>query len=92
VGLGFVAGFSQDNSFRPQLAVTIEQLVSLVLESFQGTQGANVTFPSNVFIRPYSDLPISHWRIEKVLFLRDSKIVSGDKNVTFKPTQPVTRA
>ncbi|WP_333308096.1 MULTISPECIES: S-layer homology domain-containing protein [unclassified Microcoleus] len=35
VDLGFVAGFSQDNTFRPQLAVTREQLVSLVWESLK---------------------------------------------------------
>jgi hypothetical protein len=92
VGLRFVTGFSQNNTFRPQLAVTREQLVSLVLESFQGRQGANITFPSNVSIRLYSKVDISRWRAGKVLFARDNKIVSGDKNGTFKPTQPVTRA
>jgi hypothetical protein len=92
VGLGFVAWFSQDNTFRPQLAVTRKQLVSLVLESFQGIQGANITFPSNLSIRLYSEVDISRWRVGKVLFARDSKIVSGYKDGTFKPTQPVTRA
>jgi len=92
VGLGFVAGFSQNNTFRPQLAVTREQLVSLVLESSQGIQGANITFPSHVSIRLYSEIDISRWSAGKVLFARDNKIVSGDKNGTFKPTQPVTRA
>lgn len=92
VGLGFVAGCSQNNTFRPQLAVTREQLVSLVWESFQGIHGANITFPSNVFIRLYSEVDLSPWSAIKVLFARDNKIVSGDKNGTFKPTQPVTRA
>jgi N-acetylmuramoyl-L-alanine amidase len=92
VGLGFVAGFSQNNTFRPQLGVTREQLVSLVLESFQGRQGANITFPSNVSIRLYSEVDLSRWSAIKVLFARDNKIVSGDKNGTFKLTQPVTRA
>jgi hypothetical protein len=92
VGFGFVARFSQDNTFRPQLAVTREQLVSLVLESFQGIQGANITFPSNLSIRLYSEVDISRWSAGKVLFARNNKIVSGDKNGTFKPTQPVTRA
>ena len=92
VGLGFVARFSQDNTFRPQLAVTREQLVSLVLESLKGIQGANLTFPSNLSIRPYSEVDISRWSAGKVLFARDNKIVSRDKNGTFKPTQPVTRA
>ena len=91
MGFGFVARFSQDNTFRPQLAVTREQLVSLVLESFQGIQGANITFPSNVSIRLYSEVDISRWSAGKVLFAWDNKIVSGDKNGTFKPTQPVTR-
>ncbi|MEG4633514.1 hypothetical protein QUB56_28715 [Microcoleus sp. AR_TQ3_B6] len=36
MAFGFVARFSQDNTFRPQLAVTRKQLVSLVWESFQG--------------------------------------------------------
>jgi N-acetylmuramoyl-L-alanine amidase len=92
VGFGFVAGFSQNNTFRPPLAVTREQLVSLVLESFQGIQGANITFPSNLSIRLYSEVDISRWSAGKVLFARDNKIVSHHKNGTFKPTQPVTRA
>ncbi len=91
MGLGFVARFSQNNTFRPQLAVTIEQLVSLVLESFQGIQGANITFPSNLSIRVYSEVDISRSSAGKVLFARDNKIISGDKNGTFKPTPPVTR-
>ncbi len=92
MGLGFVAGFSQNNTFRPQLAVTREQLVSLVLESFQGIQGANITFPSNLSIRLYSEVDISRWSAGKVLFARENKIVSGYKDGTFKPTPPVTRA
>jgi hypothetical protein len=91
VGFGFVARFSQNNTFRPQLAVTREQLGSLVLESLKRIQTANITFPSHVSIRPYSDVPISRWRVGKVLFARDKKIVSGYKEGTFKPTQPVTR-
>ncbi|MCZ0904146.1 hypothetical protein ON021_30030, partial [Microcoleus sp. HI-ES] len=35
VGFGFVARFSQNNAWRPQLAVTREQLVSLVWESLK---------------------------------------------------------
>jgi hypothetical protein len=91
VGFGFVAWFSQNNTFRPQLAVTREQLVSLVLESFQGIQGANITFPSNLSIRLYSEVDISRWSAGKVLFARDNKIVSGYQEGTFKPTQLVTR-
>ncbi|MEG4535129.1 hypothetical protein QUB06_32025 [Microcoleus sp. D2_18a_D3] len=40
MGFGFVSRFSQNNTFRLQLAVTREQLVSLVLESWKGVQDA----------------------------------------------------
>ncbi len=58
----------------------------------KGIQGANITFPSSVSIRPYSDVDSSRWSAGKVQFARDNKIVSGYKDGTFKPTQPVTRA
>ncbi|MEG4839041.1 S-layer homology domain-containing protein [Microcoleus sp. B9-D4] len=67
-------------------------MVSLVWESFQGIQGANITFPSHVSIRPYSEVDISRWSAGKLLFARDNKIVNGYQDGTFKPTQPVTRA
>jgi len=70
VGFGFVARFSQNNTFPPPLAVTREQLVSLVLASFQAIQGANITFPSNLSIRLYSEVDISRWSAGKVLFAR----------------------
>ncbi|WP_333248787.1 MULTISPECIES: S-layer homology domain-containing protein [unclassified Microcoleus] len=92
MGFGFVARFFQNNTFRSQFAVTREQLVSLVWESLKGIQCGNITFPSHVSIRPYSDVPISHWSAGKLLFARDNKIVSGYQDGTFKPTQPVTRA
>ena len=38
----------------------------------------------------YREVDISHWSAGKFLFAREKKIVSGDKNGTFKPTQPVT--
>ena len=92
VSLGFVAGFAQDNTFRPQVAVTREELVSLVLEGLKGIPGANIKFPTNISLRPYSDVDTSRWSAAKVQFARDNNIVSGYKDGTFKPTQPVTRA
>jgi N-acetylmuramoyl-L-alanine amidase len=92
VSLGFVAGFSEDNTFRPLLALTREQLVSLVLESLKGIQGANIVIPSQTSTSPYSDVETSRWSAAKIQFARDKNIVSGYKDGTFRPTQPVTRA
>lgn len=92
VSLGFVAGFSEDNTFRPLLALTREQLVSLVLESLKGIQGANINIPTQTSTRPYSDVETSRWSAAKIQFARDKNIVSGYKDGTFRPTQPVTRA
>jgi hypothetical protein len=92
VSLGFVAGFSEDNTFRPLLALTREQLVSLVLESLKGIQGANINIPTQTSTRPYSDVETSRWSAAKIQFARDNNIVSGYKDGTFRPTQPVTRA
>jgi N-acetylmuramoyl-L-alanine amidase len=92
VSLGFVAGFSEDNTFRPLLALTREQLVSLVLESLKGIQGANINIPSQTSTRPYTDVETSRWSAAKIQFARDKNIVSGYKDGTFRPTQPVTRA
>ena len=92
VALGFVAGFAQDNTFRPELALTREQLVSLVLESLKGIPGANIVIPSQTSTRPYSDVETSRWSAAKIQFARDKNIVSGYKDGTFQPTKPVTRA
>ncbi|WP_242716331.1 S-layer homology domain-containing protein [Microcoleus vaginatus] len=92
MGLGFVAPFSQNNALWPQLAVTREELVSLVWKSLKGIPGANITFPSHVSIRPFSDVDISRWSAGKLLLARSNKIVSYYQDGTFQPTQPVTRA
>ncbi|NER30677.1 MAG: DUF3747 domain-containing protein, partial [Symploca sp. SIO1C4] len=43
VKLGFIAGFKEDNTFRPQATLTREQLVSMVLEGLSKLPGANFT-------------------------------------------------
>ncbi|AFZ20804.1 DUF3747 domain-containing protein [Allocoleopsis franciscana] len=92
VALGFVAGFREDNTFRPQLALTREQLVSMVIEALGKLPGANFTVPTQVATSPYPDVAASRWSAAKIQWARDNKIVSGYTDGTFRPTQPVTRA
>lgn len=89
---GFVAGFSEDSTFRPEVSLTREQLVSLVLESLSTLPNANFTVPSQATSRPYSDVDASRWSAAKIQFARDNNIVSGYSDGSFRPSQPVTRA
>jgi hypothetical protein len=92
VALGFIAGFSEDNTFRPDIALTREQLVSMVLEALNKLPGANLQIPTQVASPPYPDVDALRWSAAKIQWARDNKIVSGYLDGTFKPTQPVTRA
>lgn len=92
VALGFVAGFSEDNTFRPEIALTREQLVSLVLEALSKLPNANLKLPNTIASKPYPDVEASRWSAAKIQFARDNKIISGYADGNFRPTQTVTRA
>ncbi|MDJ1183254.1 DUF3747 domain-containing protein [Roseofilum casamattae] len=92
VDLGFVSGFAEDNTFRPQNSLTREQLVSMVLESLKTIPGANVSIPTQTSISPYPDVSSSRWSAAKIQWAKDNEIVSGYTDGTFRPAQLVTRA
>lgn len=92
VALGFVSGFREDNTFRPQVALTREQLVSMVLEGLSKLPNANLQIPTQVSSRPYPDVDASRWSAAKIQWARDNNIVSGYTDGNFRPTKPVTRA
>lgn len=86
VQLGFISGFAEDNTFRPQASLTREQLVSIVVE------GLEVASAASVSTNPFSDVPADRWSAAKIKTAQDLGIVSGYGNGTFRPTQEVTRA
>ena len=86
VQLGFISGFAEDNTFRPQASLTREQLVSIVVE------GLEVAPQGSVSSNPFSDVPANRWSAAKIKTAQDLGIVSGYGNGTFRPTQEVTRA
>ena len=86
VQLGFISGFAEDNTFRPQASLTREQLVSIVVEGLEVAPAATVS--SN----PFGDVPANRWSAAKIKSAQDLGIVSGYGNGTFRPTQEVTRA
>ncbi|MCT7986664.1 DUF3747 domain-containing protein [Laspinema sp. A4] len=92
VALGFVSGFREDNTFRPQVALTREQLVSMVIESLKNVPGANINIPTTASSRPYFDVEASRWSAPKIQWARDNNIISGYQDQSFRPAQTVTRA
>ncbi|NET32366.1 MAG: DUF3747 domain-containing protein [Cyanothece sp. SIO1E1] len=92
VTLGFIAGFPEDNTFRPKVTLTREQLVSIVVEALRRRPGSTVQLTNQVPANPYPDVPAGRWSAAKIKFARDSQIVSGYPDGTFKPQQTVTRA
>ncbi len=92
VDLGFISGFAEDNSFRPQVALTREQLVSMIWESLTKLPGANINIPTQASSSPYPDVETSRWSAAKIQWAKDNNIISGYTDGTFRPAQPVTRA
>jgi len=92
VNVGFISGFSEDNTFRPRSPLTREQLVSMVLESLDRVPNVDLNIPTQTSSRPYPDVDASRWSAAKIQFARANNIISGYEDGTFRPSQPVTRA
>jgi N-acetylmuramoyl-L-alanine amidase len=91
VQTGFIAGFSDDNTFRPQAPLTREQLVSMVLGAIDSLPSVNLNVPA-VTSNPYSDVATNRWSAARIQFAKANNIVTGYQDGTFRPNQPVTRA
>jgi N-acetylmuramoyl-L-alanine amidase len=91
VSAGFIAGFSDDNTFRPQASLTREQLVSMVLGAIDSLPNVTLSVPAAT-ANPYGDVASSRWSAAKIQFAKANNIVSGYEDGNFRPEQPVTRA
>lgn len=89
---GFIAGFAEDNTFRPLAGLTREQLVSMAISALDSVPAINITAPTQTSFAPYPDVDASRWSAAKIAFARQNNIISGYQDGTFRPTQPVTRA
>ncbi len=91
VDAGFIAGFSDDNTFRPQGSLTREQLVSMVLGAIDSLPNVTLSVPAATG-NPYADVASNRWSAAKIQFAKANNIVSGYQDGNFRPEQPVTRA
>lgn len=90
--VGFIAGFPEDNTFRPLNTLTREQLVSMVFGAVQTIPNINLPTPPSPSSNPFPDVPAARWSAAKIQWARANNIVSGYPDGQFRPTQPVTRA
>ena len=91
VALGFIAGF-KDKTFRPTDSLTREQLVSMVYGALETIDSVNLEPPTSVPTQPYPDVESSRWSASKIQWAKESEIVKGYPDGSFKPGTPVTRA
>jgi N-acetylmuramoyl-L-alanine amidase len=91
IEIGFIAGFSEDNTFRPQASLTREQLVSMVLGALDSLPSVNLNVAAATG-SPYSDVAGDRWSAAKIQFAKTNNIISGYQDGTFRPAQPVTSA
>lgn len=92
VSLGFVSGFKEDNTFRPQAELTREQLVSIAIEALKAIPELEIMVSDQTNMSPYPDVNAGRWSAGKIAWAKENDIVSGYPDGTFRPTQPVTRA
>lgn len=90
--IGFIAGFPDDNTFRPTATLTREQLVSMVLDALRRAPNVNLQIPTQASGDPYRDVNRARWSAAKIQYARDNNIVRGYEDGSFRPEQPVTRA
>jgi hypothetical protein len=91
IDMGFIAGFSEDNTFRPQASLTREQLVSMVLGALDSLPSVNLNITAAAS-GPYTDVAANRWSAAKIQFAKTNNIVSGYQDGSFRPDKPVTRA
>ncbi|PSO46790.1 MAG: S-layer protein [Cyanobacteria bacterium SW_9_44_58] len=92
VNMGFVSGFKEDNTFRPEAELTREQLVSIAIEALKTIPEVDVMVENQTNTAPYPDVEATRWSAGKIQWAKENEIVSGYPDGTFRPTQPVTRA
>ncbi len=91
VSLGIVAGFKEDNTFRPNNPVTREQLVSIVVDAINTVSKVDLNAVSPG-ARPFTDVEDTRWSAKKIKWAQSNNLVTGSPDGAFRPTDPITRA
>lgn len=91
VSLGFIAGFKEDSTFRPQNPLTREQVVAMVIGALGKVPNLTLTIPTTTTGNPYADVPANRWSAARIAWAKQNNLVSGYPDGSFRPEQAVTR-
>lgn len=83
--LGIISGYS-DSSFKPDNEITRSEAVAVMVLSSKSLQEENRGQIS------FSDLPVDHWAFPYITIAKNSGLISGYPNHTFRPNAQITRA
>ncbi|MEH1874260.1 S-layer homology domain-containing protein [Nostoc sp.] len=99
---GLIAGFTSNNTFRPTLGLTREQMMSMVINALSKIPASPLTVPHDppaaaanllkVTSQPFPDVKVTRWSAAMIEWAKDNGIMQGYSDGTFRPTQIVTRA
>lgn len=102
VQTGIIAGFTSNNTFRPTLELTREQMVSMVINALSKLSVSPLTVPYDpppaaanllkVTSKPYRDVKVTRWSAAMIDWAKSNGIILGYSDGTFRPNQIVTRA
>ncbi|MDZ7950727.1 S-layer homology domain-containing protein [Nostoc sp. DedQUE09] len=99
---GLIAGFTSNNTFRPTLELTREQIISMVINMLSKLPVSSATVPHDpppaagnllkVTSKPYRDVQVTRWSAAMIEWAKFNGIMQGYSDGTFRPSQTVTRA
>ncbi|WP_375514344.1 S-layer homology domain-containing protein [uncultured Nostoc sp.] len=99
---GLIAGFTSNNTFRPTLELTREQMISMVINALSKLPVSSATVPHDpppaagnllkVTSKPFRDVEATRWSAAMIDWAKNNGIMQGYSDGTFRPTQTVTRA
>lgn len=102
VQTGIIAGFASNNTFRPTLELTREQMLSMVINALSKIPATRLTVPYSpppaaanllkVTSKPYRDVKVTRWSAAMIDWAKSNGIILGYSDGTFRPNQIVTRA
>ncbi|EAZ92333.1 DUF3747 domain-containing protein [Crocosphaera chwakensis] len=91
VDMGLVSGFD-DNTFRPDQAVTREQLISMAVDAIGTVYKVDLDATPEQDVVAFKDVDSSRWSAKKIKWAEWKFLNLSNPNNTLQPSEPITRA